>query len=291
MPAELLPAFYALVAALLFAIGGQIQNLGLPHLDSRTGATLSISASAGVLWLVSPVLLEPAYLLHGGTLWFVLIGLFRPALSANLSVMGMRHLGPTLTSTLSSTAPLFGTALGVLWLGEVLTWQTALGTFGIVAAIALLSRRGKGAAARDWPLWALLLPIGAAALRSLGHVISKRGMMDIPDPYYAAMIGFTVSAMVTWAVHAGRKERPVIQLTSPGPRWFLLAGCAFGTAVVVLNHGLLIGDVVTVVPIVAASPIFSLLLSWALFRREKLTATTVVAVFMVVPSVVLIALS
>jgi drug/metabolite transporter (DMT)-like permease len=45
------------------------------------------------------------------------------------------------------------------------------------------------------------------------------------------------------------------------------------------------------VPIVAAAPIFSMLLSIFVFRREKLTVRTVVAIFMVVPSVAYIAIS
>ena len=47
-------------------------------------------------------------------------GLIRPAISANLSLAGMRYLGPTLATTLASTSPLFGAAFGILWLGEVL---------------------------------------------------------------------------------------------------------------------------------------------------------------------------
>jgi drug/metabolite transporter (DMT)-like permease len=57
-----------------------------------------------------------------------------------------------------------------------------------------------------------------------------------------------------------------------------------------LNTALLRGQIVTVVPIVACSPIFTMLLSVLVFRREKLTARTLLAVFAVVPSVVLIAL-
>ena len=47
----------------------------------------------------------------------------------------------------------------------------------------------------------------------------------------------------------------------------------------------------TVVPIIAATPIFSMVLSIFVFRREKLTARIVLAVFLVVPSVVYIALN
>jgi len=51
------------------------------------------------------------------------------------------------------------------------------------------------------------------------------------------------------------------------------------------------GQIVTVVPIVSAAPIFSMLLSIFVFRREILTARIVLAVFLVVPSVTYMALN
>ena len=70
----------------------------------------------------------------------------------------------------------------------------------------------------------------------------------------------------------------------------MAAGVIMGTSLLSLNTALLRGQIVTVVPIVACSPVFTMLLSVAVFRREKLTARTVLAVFVVVPSVILIAL-
>ena len=70
----------------------------------------------------------------------------------------------------------------------------------------------------------------------------------------------------------------------------MAAGLCFGTAVTSLNYGLLIGDIVEVIPIIAASPIFTLALSIVVFRKEKITRTVVLSVFIVVASVIGIAL-
>ena len=35
-----------------------------------------------------------------GTLWFALVGLFRPAVSVRLAIAGVKYLGPTLASGL-----------------------------------------------------------------------------------------------------------------------------------------------------------------------------------------------
>ncbi|MDE0993926.1 MAG: hypothetical protein OSA23_12240 [Rhodospirillales bacterium] len=63
------------------------------------------------------------------------------------------------------------------------------------------------------------------------------------------------------------------------------------TAIMSLSTALLTGKITAVVPIVAASLIFSMLLSILIFKRECLTSSVVLAVFMVVPSVIFIALN
>ncbi len=290
MFSEVPTVWFALTSAVLFAIGAHFQNLGLARVRSDRGATISIATSAVFFWLMAPFLLDGANWSRSAVWIFVLIGLFRPSVSANLAVAGMRYLGPTLASTLSSTSPLFGAALGVLWLGESLTWTTALGTAGIIVAIVMLTRRSSRAAV-TWPLWALGLPVGAAAVRSVGHVLSKIGLEGIPDPYFAGLVAFSVSALVMIAVNRIRPGSQPVQWRGGGPYWFMAAGVVMGISVISLNTALLRGQIVTVVPIVACSPVFTMLLSVLVFRREKLTARTVLAVFAVVPSVILIALS
>lgn len=289
VPFDYVPLLLATAAAMLFAIGSQWQHMGLSTVDSRTGAMVSITAAAATLWLVAPFFMHWSYWLEPAVLIFVAIGLFRPALSANLAVAGLRYLGPTLVSTLASTSPLFGTAMGVLILGEMFTLPLAIGTGGIIVAVLLLSKRGKIAV--DWPFWALFLPIGAAFLRALGHVLSKIGMeAGIPDPYFASIVGFTVSAILTWSVRGVRREPVVVNWSAPGVKWFALGGATTAVAIVCLNTGLLRGDLVVIAPIVTTSPLFTMLLSVLIFRREKLTLKIVVATLIVVASVIVIAL-
>ena len=51
------PYGLALIAAFLFALGGQVQNNGLQSLDSRTGTMISIGSSAAIYWLAAPLML------------------------------------------------------------------------------------------------------------------------------------------------------------------------------------------------------------------------------------------
>jgi drug/metabolite transporter, DME family len=286
----LYPIVLALLSAFLFALGDQFQNQGLATMDSRAGAVLSIGVSTVFFLLLAPWLLDFERLLYPAVLIFVLVGLFRPGISVNLALMGMRYLGPTLATTLTSTSPFFATAMGILWLGELITAEVAVGTVVIVLAVMLMAKRG-GAGGATWPLWALAFPIGAAIIRSGGHVLSKLGMNEVPDPYLASLVTFAVSALTTIIIHKSRRDAPVIIWKSTGARWFMAGGIAFALAILALNEALLRGTVVQVVPVVSSAPIFIMFMSIAIFRRERITPRTVTVVLMVVPAIILIALA
>jgi len=291
MTIDWLPVVLSLTSAFLFAVGVQFQHIGLSDVHSRAGTAITIASSAFFYWLFSPFLLDPSNFLKSAVIIFVLVGVFRPSLSANFAVAATRYLGPTLSSTLSSTSPLFGAALGVWWLGEVFTWQIAVGTMGIIVAVVILSLGKARDLNADWPLWALALPIGAAMIRSMAHVFSKIGMDDIPDPYFAGLVGFSVSALITTSSLRFGPKMPAVPWKTNGPRWFAAAGLMFGSAIMSLNTALLYGTITVVVPMTALSPIFSMLLSIFIFKRERLTARIVIAVLIVVPSVIFITLS
>lgn len=278
-----------MIASFLFALGSQFQHVGVQTIEPRIGTMLSIGSSAAIYWLAAPFLLNVSNFLIPATLIFVALGFVRPALSANLSVAAIRHLGPTLTATLSATSPLFGAVFGILILGEMLTWQIALGTGGIILSVLALTRRDKKVPT-TWPLWALALPVGAAVIRSFGHGFSKIGMESIPDPYYAGLVAFTVSLLLTAGLHVRKGERTKISFRQSGTYWFLAAGTLFCLATFSLNTALLDGDIITIVPIVAAAPVFSMLLSILIFRRETISLRVLLAIVIVMPSVILIAL-
>lgn len=280
----------ALIASFLYAVGSQFQHVGVHTIEPRLGTMLSIGASVAIYWLVAPFFLDVSNFLIPATLIFVALGFVRPALSANLSVAAIRYIGPTLTEALSATTPLFGAMFGILILGEMLTWQIAIGTGGIILSILALTRRDKKVPS-TWPLWALALPIGAAVIRAFGHGFSKIGMEDIPDPYFVGLVAMTVSFLLTAGLHVRKGERTKISFQQSGTYWFMAAGAIFCVATYLLNVALLKGDIITIIPIVSASPIFSMLLSIFIFKRETINLRILLAVMIVMPSVVLIALS
>ena len=280
------PVLLSLAAAILFAFGYQLSRLALRTVDSQTAVLWQIGTSVSIYWVAAPFYMEAWYWTASVLPLLVLLGCFRPLLSANLGMAGTRILGPTISATLSATSPLFGVALGVVLLAEALSWEIAVGSVGIVAGVILISARGR--TSRTWPLAALLLPIGAALVRSLSHAFSKIALEEVPSPFFVALVAYSVSFVLALANQA-RTGRPAFRAVAPeAVKWLLATGAMYGIAVLVLNTALLHGRLIVVTPIIACAPLFTLLLGAAVFREDAITRRVVLAVLIVVPSVALI---
>lgn len=280
----------SLVAGLLFAFGTQFIGLGLRHTDPQTGTLLDIGTSALIYWLLVPFFIPIEYWLGAAALIFAATGLFRPVLSANLAARGVRHMGPTLASSFSSTTPLFAAGFGVFLLGEALTLPVATGILAIVGALLLLLYR-RGGMRVTWPLWVVLFPLGAALLRAGGHSLTKIGLDILPSPLFSGLLAYTVSLVVALGAQRVRRTPLPNLRAAPGALWFAAAGVCHAGAVFAMNWALEIGDVIVVVPIVSTYPFFTLGLSLLVFRRERVDLRTVASVCLVVGGVLLIALT
>ena len=280
------PVLLSLAAAIIFAFGNQFSRVALRFVDSQTAVLWQIGVSVSIYWLAAPFYMEAWYWTASVLPLLIMLGCFRPLLSANLGMAGTRILGPTINATLSAIAPLFGVALGVVLLAETLSWEIAVGSVGIVAGVILISSRGPSS--RTWPLVALLLPIGAALVRSLSHAFSKIALEEIPSPFFIVVVAYSVSFVLALANQV-RTGRPGYEAVAPeGVKWLIVTGATYGVAVLVLNMALLHGRLIVVAPIVACAPLFTLLLGAAVFRENAITRRVVIAVLIVVPSVTLI---
>ena len=280
------PVLLSLAAASLFALGNQLSRVALRYVDSQTAVLWQIGVSVSIYWLAAPFYMEAWYWTASVLPLLLVLGCFRPLVSANLGMAGTRILGPTINAMVSATAPLFGVALGVFLLAETLSWEVAIGSVGIVAGVVLISWRGQSS--RTWPLVALALPIGAALVRSLSHAFSKIALEEIPSPFFVALVAYSVSFVLALANQA-RTGRSGFDAVAPGGvKWILVTGACYGTAVLVLNTALLHGRLIVVAPIVACIPLFTLLLGAAVFREDAITRRVVIAVLIVVPCVALI---
>ncbi|MEO1694934.1 MAG: EamA family transporter [Pseudomonadota bacterium] len=281
-----LPQLLAVVAALAFALSNHLQSAGLTGgADMRSAVLVNIATGATVYWLASPLYLEWSDFETRAALLFALVGVFRPPLSMTFSMLSIRTMGPTLASAFASTAPMFATAFGIVLLGETLTWPVAIGTALIVAGAIIATLKPAGLK-RDWPIWAIGLPLLTAAMRAGAQGITKIGLEDVPNALFASLLGYSVGACVVAILFVVQGRR--FTGTWMQHKWFVLAGLCSSFGILCLNTALKLGTLLTVSPIVAVSPVFALMLSVLVFRRERVTARTIGAIALVVPGVILL---
>jgi len=283
-----LPSILALAAAFLFAISAHVQNIGLDRKNAETASFVIIVTTAAMFWLAAPFFVKTTNWWTTGTLLFAASGLLRPTLSVSLWTHGIRLLGPTLNSSIGAIGPIFTAITAYVIVGERMTLPIAIGTAAVVGGIFVASFRSKSSL-RSWPWWAILLPMAAELLRAIAHSITKVGFDEVPDPFFAALMATTVGA-ITLSIRLlveGRKP----DFRTHGMKWFILTGLITSVAFFILNIALEIGKVITVIPIVAISPVFAMLLGLFVFGKETITWRTIVTVALVVPGVVLVSLS
>lgn len=276
----------AMLAAALYGTALVTTYCGLRHMEALAGARVSIPSAALLFWLLLPVVDSSGWQSQAVSL-FALVGLFYPAAVTLLTFVGNRRLGPTVTGTIGSTTPLFAVLGAAIFLGEapgarefVATAVIVLGTMALSAPVA-----GATQSASRSALW---MPWSAALLRALAQVLSKAGLALWPNPFAAALIGYSVSAAIVWTAglftHGGRTQK----FTRRGMAWFGLTGVLNGAAVLAMYYALTTGPVQTVAPVVATYPLFTLALSALFLRQERLNGRLAGGVVLTVAGVVIL---
>ena len=279
----------ALSSSLCFGVALITSRIGLHSLDARSGAAISIPTATLLLALAAPFAFDVAGFTLQAALCFAAVGVFFPALVTLLTFASNEQLGPTITSAVSGTAPLFALLAAGVLLGEKIPPQAALACVAIVAGVAMLT--WKQADVRPgFTGWALLWPIAGAVVRGLAQAGAKAGLALWPNPLAASLIGYAVSSAVVSGTNAlGRSQRPA--LTRRGLGWFVLTGALNGGAVLLMYGALSIAPVSFVAPVVATYPLVTALLSAVLLREEALTRRMVAGVATMVLGVVYLTLS
>jgi drug/metabolite transporter (DMT)-like permease len=156
----------------------------------------------------------------------------------------------------------------------------------VLGSIALSKPHDADAGQR--PQGALWLPWSAAVLRALAQVLSKAGLALWPNPFAAALVGYSVSAAAVWAAGTLDRRGNKLVFTRHGVAWFVLTGVLNGTAVLSMYCALNSGPVYIVSPIVAAYPLFTLALSALVLRQERVSRRLLAGVMLTVAGVVVL---
>jgi drug/metabolite transporter (DMT)-like permease len=259
----------AVLSALCFGIALITSRVGLRTLDARSGAAISIPAATILFVLAAPFALDTRDFSLDAAIVFAVVGLFFPALVTILTFRSNEQLGPTVTSAVSGTAPLFALLAASLLLDEKVPAQAAIAAAGVALGIVLLSWN-PGAMHMRFSRGALLWPVAGALVRGVAQVGAKAGLLLWPNPFAACLIGYAVSSATVATAdrfRGGTRRRP----TPRSVFWFGVTGALNGSAMLLMYAALSMAAVSTVAPIVAAYPLVTALASALVLRDEALT--------------------
>jgi drug/metabolite transporter (DMT)-like permease len=279
----------AVLSALCFGVALVTGRVGLRTLDARAGDAISIPVATLLFVLAAPFVLDTGgFTLHAAVV-FAAVGLFFPAIVTLLTFRSNEHLGPTVTSAVSGTAPLFALLAASLLLDETVPVQAAASAAGVAAGIFLLTWN-PGAVRPRSARWLLLWPLAGALLRGVAQVGAKAGLLLWPNPFAAGLIGYAVSSAVVIGAdrgRAGERRKP----TRWSVFWFGLTGALNGGALLLLYTALNMAAVSTVAPIVAAYPLVTVIASAVALRGETITARMSLGAAVTVAAVVYLVVS
>jgi drug/metabolite transporter (DMT)-like permease len=135
---------FALGAAISWAMSAVFVRMGLRYMPATLGTFLSLLS--GVVLMVGVVALFQREQLGDVTLAavgiFAAVGVFNFILGRYFNFLSIGHLGVARATPITASTPLFATALAVIFLGESLSWLTALGTaLVLVGTYTILKQR------------------------------------------------------------------------------------------------------------------------------------------------------
>lgn len=283
----IIAALSALMAGVLFGLNVHIQHRALDTTDSLTGAAISLGVSAALLWISSPFWMDWSWWSSGSVMLFALCGLLFPAFAQLLQIRAIDTVGSSLSSAIGAFAPLFAVVPAVLFLNEVMNIQAATGIALLMAGLCISAIRTEKIR-RTWPVWALLLPLGASAVRGGTQPIVKIGLNEIPSASFATLVMTTVSTLVLAVCLLGTGRTVHGLREKPGAAWFAVSGVVNCTGILALAFAIKVGGVTLTAPLASTAPLWALLFGALIFRREPLGLQHILVSFMVVIGAVLI---
>ena len=276
----------ALASAVCFALALVFAQVGLRHVPPLAGAAVSVPTATLLFWLAAPFTIDVAAIDSGAVTIFAAVGLLFPAAVTVLTFAANRLMGPTVAGTLGNLTPLFAVLGAFIVLGERPGSAQLGGLAVIVAGVLLLSWPAGALAASRWPLWALMLPLAAAAIRGAVQPAVKAGLALWPAPFAAGLIGYSVSSLVLLAVAA--RAGALGAITRRGATVFAGVGLCNGLAVLLLYIALAGGPVSLVSPLVATYPLFTLAFGAIATRAAPLSVRAIAGVVLSVAGVMLL---
>lgn len=278
----------ALLASLAFALFAVYGWLGLHGSTPLTATVVSLAART--------VTLAAAVVCTGGIpeyktaalAVFVGLGALQSAISL-LTFIGLQKIGTSRSQPLRNSYPLWSALIAVAVIGERASGAVLAGTLAVVVGVILISRKPE-AAPPSYRWWHVLYSAIAGLLAGIAFPLRHYGLSLSDEPVFFSFVVALVSLAGTlpFTLRTQGERKLVWQAKSVGH--FILSGLFEALGALLTLVALSTGRVVIVAPIVATTPLFSLVISMIFLRgREKVTPLVIVGTVAVAAGCVAIA--
>lgn len=279
--------YFALQAALCFSVAHTFVRRGLVHSNALTGSLISLGTSAAIFWLLALSLAPLSALQTPAVGYFMLAGIFAPALGQTLGYIGMERIGVARSSPIVNTSPIFSSVSAVLLLGEVWAAQNILGTCLVILGIMILSYGNP--AHGEWYKMDIIFPFLGAVAFGISTTLRKIGLLAVPVPLIGAAVTVGSAFLALLGIVRLRGGRRAVKFNRQSAGWLFGAALVNTAAILSFFAALNVGKVVRVEPLVACNPLLTILWTGIFLRQiEPLTGRIVLGALVTVAGTVLV---
>jgi drug/metabolite transporter (DMT)-like permease len=208
---------------------------------------------------------------------FALAGLIAPGASQVFFTRAVRDAGPSRTSVVVGSAPLFAVAIAIAFLGEPVKLPLIVGAVLIVlAGIVLASESSRPAHVRAVGIvFALITTLLFSTRDNVVRHLAEDAQIGSVAAAVAAL-GVAALGMLAYVLVA-RRDRLLRALLGLDWTPFLVAGVCFGLSYVCLFEAYYRARVSVVSPLVATESLWGVVLSAVLLGRSELVGSRLLA--------------
>ncbi len=256
-------SLYALGASVFFAVCNHLMREGVSDSSPHLAIWVFAPTMLALLGLWTSLAPPEGPMNFLGLSWLILAGIVSPGLALPFFVMSLRHMGVARSASIAHCHPFAAAAFAVLFLGERPGVTVILSMVTIAGGVMLITSRNSSG---TWQRWHLLFPVGSALSLAATTALRKAAMIYLPYPVFGALLCTVAALPCFFLLMPYLRWRERKGLTRRGAACFGAAGAFNSLAYFFVFEALRLGDVSVVAPLIATSPLFSLILAHLFLR-------------------------
>jgi drug/metabolite transporter (DMT)-like permease len=279
--------YFSLQASLCFSIAHILIRRGLVGSNALTGSFISLTMTAGLLWLLIPFFVPLSALWNPAVALFAAAGIFAPGIGRTLNYVGIERVGIARSVPIVNSSPIFASVLAVIFLGEVWLPQNIAGTCLVILGVVTLSlSKPQTGVSRKIDI---MFPIAGAIAFAISTTLRKSGLGVIDIPLLGAGVTAAAAAVFSLVLIQSRGGTRAFMLSRKSAAWLIPAGVFNTAATLSVFYALRHGPVVVVEPLVSSNPLLTLLLTSIFLRDlEALSLRVIIGALLTVAGTILV---